>query len=54
VSVDEMRQVTARRYRAMRDKLLNIPDRIAGDPRGRKRPGARARGAHGRTEAGAA
>lgn len=29
VSVDEMRQVTGRRYRAMRDKLLNIPDRIA-------------------------
>jgi hypothetical protein len=25
VSVDEMRQVTGRRYRAIRDKLLNIP-----------------------------
>jgi phage terminase large subunit GpA-like protein len=29
VSVDEMRQVAARRYRTLRDKLLNIPDRIA-------------------------
>jgi hypothetical protein len=29
VSVDEMRQVTSRRYRAIRDKLLNIPDRVS-------------------------
>jgi hypothetical protein len=29
VSVDEMRQVATRRYRTLRDKVLNIPDRIA-------------------------
>ncbi len=29
VSVDELREVSFRRYRAIRDKLLNIPDRVA-------------------------
>jgi hypothetical protein len=29
VSVDELRQVRSERYRAIRDKLLNIPDRVA-------------------------
>ena len=29
VSVDELRQVSSERYRAVRDKLLNIPDRVA-------------------------
>lgn len=29
VSVDELRQVASERYRAIRDKLLNIPDRVA-------------------------
>ena len=28
ISVDEQRQVSTRRYRAIRDQLLNIPDRI--------------------------
>jgi hypothetical protein len=29
VSSSDMRRISARRYRAMRDKLLNIPDRLA-------------------------
>lgn len=29
VSVDDLREVVGRRYRAMRDKILNIPDRVA-------------------------
>lgn len=29
VSADEVRRLSARRYRAIRDRLLNIPDRVA-------------------------